>query len=120
MENHVVMTGKILEKVRFSKQYENVPRLAASHHELLNGSGYPEHKKGDELSLETRILTVTDIFDALTSSDRPYKEPMPREKAFAVLRTMADEGKVEHRLVEWLAEALANVSIEDIERRQMF
>lgn len=120
MESHVTMTGRILEKVHFNSQYNNVARFAASHHELLDGSGYPEHKQGDELELETRILAVVDIYDALTSSDRPYKKPMPREKAFGVLRAMAEEGKVELRLVEWLEETLAGVSEEEIETKKMF
>ncbi|MGN0140797.1 MAG: HD-GYP domain-containing protein [Roseburia sp.] len=107
MESHAAMTGKILDKVRFNKNYCMVPKWAAEHHEFLDGSGYPNHRKGDEIDLETRMLTVADIYDALTSTDRPYKKPMPREKAFAILRSMAEEGKLELRLVNWLAEALS-------------
>lgn len=106
MESHVVMTGKILEKVRFNKNYSMVPKWAANHHEFLDGSGYPNGLKGEEIDLETRILTITDIYDAMTSTDRPYKSPMPKEKAFAILRNMAEEGKLELRLVNWLEEAL--------------
>lgn len=106
MENHVVVTEKILSKVRFNKNYAIVPKWAASHHELLNGSGYPKHLSGDELDLETRILTVADVYDALTASDRPYKKPIPREKAIGILKSMAEEGKIELRLVEWLSQAL--------------
>lgn len=106
MESHAAMTEKILEKVRFHKNYSMVPKWAAEHHEYLDGSGYPNHRKGEEIDFETRILTITDIYDAMTSTDRPYKEPMPREKAFAILRSMADEGKLERRLVDWFEEAL--------------
>lgn len=106
MENHVVATEKILSKVRFNKNYAVVPKWAAAHHELLNGSGYPKHLMGEELDLETRILTVADVYDALTASDRPYKDPIPREKAINILKDMAEEGKIELRLVEWLAQAL--------------
>lgn len=106
MESHVVMTEKILSKVHFNKNYEKVPGWAASHHELLDGSGYPRHLKAEQLDLETRILTVADVYDALTATDRPYKKPMPKEKAIGILRSMAQEGKVESRLVEWLNEAL--------------
>lgn len=107
MESHAAMTGKILAKVRFNKNYEMVPRWAASHHEYLDGTGYPEHLSGNAIDIETRILTVADIYDALTASDRPYKKPMPREKAFAILQSMAEEGKIELRLVEWLKEAIS-------------
>ncbi len=106
MESHAAMTGKILAKVRFNKNYRMVPKWAASHHEYLDGTGYPEQLTGDAIDIETRILTVADIYDALTASDRPYKKPMPKEKAFAVLRSMAEEGKIEVRLVNWLEEAL--------------
>ena len=106
MESHAEMTGKILDKVHFGKNYSMVPKWAADHHEYLDGTGYPNHLKGKELGIETRILTVTDIYDALTSVDRPYKKPMPRQKAFEVLRSMAKEGKLELRLVDWLDEAL--------------
>lgn len=107
MESHAAMTRKILDKVRFQHNYEMVPKWAADHHEYLDGTGYPNGINGDEISIETRILTVTDIYDAMTSVDRPYKKPMPKEKAFAILRSMAEEGKVELRLVNWLEEALA-------------
>lgn len=106
MESHVVMTEKILSKVHFNKHYKNVPRWASEHHEFLNGSGYPKHLKAEELDVETRILTVADIYDALTSVDRPYKKPMPKEKAFAILRSMVGEGKLEENLVNWLEEAV--------------
>lgn len=109
MENHVVMTKKILDKVRFNKNYAMVPKWAASHHEFLNGTGYPQHLTAEELDLETRILTIVDVYDALTASDRPYKKPMPKEKAIGILKSMAQEGKVELRLVEWLSEALAQI-----------
>ena len=106
MESHVVMTDKILSKVHFNKHYTDVPRWAAEHHEYLDGSGYPNHIQGDALDLETRILAVADIYDALTASDRPYKPPMPKEKACAILHSMVNEGKLDGRLVDWMEEAV--------------
>ena len=120
MESHVVMTGKILEQVHFGRHYANVPRFAAAHHELLDGSGYPGHKTADELELEMRILAVADIYDALVATDRPYKKPMPQEKAFAILHSMADEGKLEERLVVYLQQALAEIPEEELAKRRMF
>ena len=105
MENHVVVTGKILEKVRFNKNFEIVPKWASSHHEFLNGSGYPKHLKAEDLELETRILTVADIYEAL-AANRPYKDSMPKEKAFLILRDMVKDGKVDGKIVDWLFEAL--------------
>lgn len=106
MENHVVMTSRILEKVQFHQGFSMVPKWVGAHHEYLDGSGYPKHLKGDELDLETRLLTVVDIYDALAATDRPYKKPIPRKKAIEILKGMAQKGKVDIRLVEWLDEAL--------------
>ncbi len=106
MEYHVVMTEKILGKVWFNKNYEDIPKWAASHHEFLDGSGYPRHLKGGDLELETRMITVSDVYDALTARDRPYKKPVSQEKALGILKGMADEGKLDSRLVDYLAEAV--------------
>lgn len=106
MESHAEMTGKILDKVRFQKNYSMVPKWAAEHHEYLDGSGYPNHLKGDGIALETRMITIVDIYDAMTSTDRPYKEPMPREKAFVILHSMAEEGKIDLQLLNWFEEAM--------------
>lgn len=106
MESHVVITEKILSRVKFHSFNKDVPIIAANHHELLNGSGYPNKLTDKELSVECRMLTIADIYDALTSTDRPYKKPMSREKAFTILRSMAEEGKIDSQLVEWFSEAI--------------
>lgn len=95
IESHVVCTAKLLSKVEFRGDYKPVPKWAAGHHEMLNGSGYPDHISGDEIPWETRLLTIIDIYDALTAEDRPYKPPMEPEKAFAILREMAESGKLD-------------------------
>lgn len=106
MESHVQMTEKILSKVHFHKSYNRIVKWAAGHHEMLDGSGYPRHLKGDEIALETRMITAADIYDALTGEDRPYKKPLPREKAFAILHDMAEEGRLDAEIVNWLEEAV--------------
>jgi HD-GYP domain-containing protein (c-di-GMP phosphodiesterase class II) len=66
--------------------------------------------------MESRILAVVDVFDALTCTDRPYKKPMPKERAFAILHDMAvKEGKLEDRLVTWLEEAMMEIDMDSIE-----
>lgn len=106
MEGHAAMTEKILSKVHFNRNYQQVPKWAASHHEFLNGSGYPKHLKGEELDIETQMITVADIYDALTARDRPYKEPLSKDVAFRILKDMSTEGKLNMQLVEWLERAL--------------
>ena len=99
MQNHVVLTSKILSHVAFPKQYSAVPRWAGAHHELLNGTGYPAHLTAESIPTEVRLLTILDVFEALTAQDRPYKPPMPVEKALAILRSMADEGALDAELL---------------------
>jgi HD-GYP domain-containing protein (c-di-GMP phosphodiesterase class II) len=105
MESHAVMTKEILSQVHFTDTYKNALLYASEHHELLDGSGYPNGLSGDALSMETRILTVVDIYDALTCTDRPYKKPMPHARAIAILTQMADEGKLDARVVSALDQA---------------
>lgn len=102
MENHVNMTKKILEKVHFNRYFKDCPIWAAQHHETLNGTGYPDHLTAAQLSAESRILAVADIYDALTSQDRPYKQPMPKEKAIAILESMVSEGRLDEKIVNAL------------------
>lgn len=102
MENHVVMTKKILEKVHFNRYFKDCPTWAAQHHETLNGTGYPDKLMADDLAMESRILAVADIYDALTSQDRPYKKPMPKEKAISILESMVEEGRLDERIVNAL------------------
>jgi HD-GYP domain-containing protein (c-di-GMP phosphodiesterase class II) len=104
MEQHVEITQRLLSKIRFSKEYARVPVYAADHHEKLNGSGYPTGKSAAELTLGARILTVMDIFEALTAKDRPYKKPMPIEKAFEILDSMTIDGEVDAEVVRMLRE----------------
>lgn len=100
IESHVTFTKKLLSKMEFRGEYKNVPLWASGHHEFLDGSGYPEKLAGDDIPWETRLLTVLDIYDALTAEDRPYKPPVAPEKAFAVLRDMVQEGKLDGSIVE--------------------
>jgi len=96
MENHVVVTDKLLSQIKFPSELSHVRQWAASHHELLNGSGYPAHLTEEAISTEVRILTILDIFDALVADDRPYKPGMPVEKALSILESMANrEGKLD-------------------------
>ena len=95
MESHVVKTKKILENVKFPKIYEQVPVWASDHHEFLNGKGYPEHIAAENIPREARLLTILDVFEALTAKDRPYKKPMPLRKALAVLDNMASSGQID-------------------------
>jgi hypothetical protein len=101
MKSHVVHTDMILSHVFFGKEFDSVRRMAADHHELLNGKGYPLGKTAENLDTMTRILTIMDIYDSLIADDRPYKKPKPIPVAFEILDEEAEAGKVDKDLLEF-------------------
>jgi len=100
VQSHVVYTSRMLDKMTFKGIYKDVPFWSGSHHEFLNGKGYPNHLKAEDLPNESRLLTIIDVYDALTAEDRPYKPPMPPEKAFSILKSMRDDGQIDGQLLE--------------------
>ncbi len=100
MEEHVLVTEKMLSKMLFTGKLAPVPQLACMHHEYLNGEGYPYHLESAQIPLEARILAIADIFDALTAGDRPYRKAMLLQEALRVMTGMAKEGKLDQELVE--------------------
>ncbi len=107
MQGHVTMTRKILENVQFPDAYTKVPDWAGMHHELINGTGYPDQKKNEEIPAPVRLLTILDIFEALTAKDRPYKKPFPPDKAFQILRSMAAEGSLDPEILSLFQQSRA-------------
>lgn len=106
MEDHVVVTDKLLSQIEFSEELSHVRQWAAAHHEMLDGSGYPNGLSGDEIPIEVRIISIVDIFDALTADDRPYKPGMPIERGLNVLTIMAEkEGKLDPELTRLFIES---------------
>ena len=102
VNKHASYTNRILSEIDFGNKYKNVLYIASAHHEYLNGSGYPKGLKEEELTLPVRILTIMDVFESLTSRDRPYKKAIGVDKAYGVLKEMVDEGKLDRRLVSFL------------------
>lgn len=105
MQKHVEVTGRLLDQITFWKYYRDVPKWAKDHHEFLDGSGYPYGLKAEEIALESCILTIMDIFEALTATNRPYRKAMPPHKALEILQGMADEGKLHKELVNIFEES---------------
>ncbi len=85
IENHASMTIKILKELPFPAKLSRVPEFAGGHHEKLDGSGYPQGLTEPELPLQSRIMVIADIFEALTAKDRPYKKPMKLSQAIKIL-----------------------------------
>jgi len=113
MKNHASMTREILERFYFTGTDAEVPHVAACHHERLDGSGYPRGLRGDALPLTARILAVVDVYDALTSYDRPYRKAFTAEEAIAVLQEEAGP-KFDARVVQSFVDGQGYV----IERRR--
>ena len=107
MESHAAVTARILSHVSFPKAYADVPRWAAAHHEHLNGKGYPDRLTAPDIPPEVRLLTILDVFEALTARDRPYKPPMPPERALSILHDMANGGEVDGALLDLFEESRA-------------
>ncbi len=106
IRSHVKYTEKYLKKMNFGKRYPHLIQWAGAHHEMLDGSGYPRGLRGDEISYESRILTIVDVFEALTSADRPYKKAMEESKALNILGDMVKEGKLDSDILKLFQEAL--------------
>jgi HD-GYP domain-containing protein (c-di-GMP phosphodiesterase class II) len=105
IESHVVHTYNFLENIPWGRRLGGIPQIAGSHHERLDGSGYPRGLKSDEIRVETRMMSIADIFDALTASDRPYKKAVPVDKALDIIRYEVKEGKCDGELFRIFVEA---------------
>lgn len=101
MKNHAQITLDMLAKIPFTKNLKEIPNFAGAHHEYINGKGYPLGLQGDEIPFEGKLMAVTDIAEALTAKDRPYKKAMPLEQVYRILRSMADKKELDHDLVEF-------------------
>jgi len=104
VESHVTHTWRFLSTIPWTPDLARVPQIAYGHHEKLDGSGYPRRVGPAEIPPATRALTVCDIYDALTASDRPYKKAMPRERALDVLEAEAAHDKLDRWMVRTFIE----------------
>jgi HD-GYP domain-containing protein (c-di-GMP phosphodiesterase class II) len=100
INNHVAVTIKMLNRLPFPKKLKNVPEIAGSHHEKLDGSGYPRGLTEEKITLQSRIMTLADIFEALTAGDRPYKKGKSLSEAMGIIEQMARERHIDPDLFE--------------------
>jgi HD-GYP domain-containing protein (c-di-GMP phosphodiesterase class II) len=104
MQHHATVTLKMLNRIPFTKRLRNIPNFAGAHHEFVNGKGYPLGLKGNEIPFEGLMMAVTDIAEALTASDRPYKKGMPLSNVYRILRSMSEHQELDQNLVEFFIE----------------
>ena len=110
IQAHVVHTREFLSVLPWPPELARVPEIAGAHHEKLDGSGYPAGLSGEEIPLASRVMTVCDIYDALTAMDRPYKRAMSREAALEVLEDEARQGLLDTDIVTVFIEARIDAS----------
>ena len=104
INHHIVATIKMLEALPWPRHLTRVPEFAGGHHERMDGKGYPRGIKGEDMSLQARMMAVADIFEALTACDRPYKQGMTLSKSLDILSNFAKNGHVDPDLFEVFVE----------------
>ena len=104
IQGHVERGHAILARIPWPSHLRIIPQIALLHHEKLDGSGYPMGLRGDQIPLLVRMLTIVDIFDALTCFDRPYRAPCSPEEALAILNEEAQKGRLDAELVDLVRE----------------
>jgi len=105
IESHVVNSFNFLMQIPWTKEIRNIPTIARAHHEKLNGTGYPYRLKGVDIPVQARMMTICDIFDALSAADRPYKKAVPPERALAILEGAVRERELDPELFRLFLEA---------------
>jgi HD-GYP domain-containing protein (c-di-GMP phosphodiesterase class II) len=112
IESHVTHTRNFLQLIPWTDEFKKVPEIAGAHHEKLDGSGYPDGKGAAEIPFASKIMTICDIFDALTASDRPYKAAVTVEFALDILYQEAKAGAVDQSLIDVFVESASYKAIE--------
>jgi HD-GYP domain-containing protein (c-di-GMP phosphodiesterase class II) len=100
MESHVTHSFHFLSKIPWTPLMRGIPEIAYGHHEKLNGSGYPRGLSGEQIPIQARMMTISDIYDALTAQDRPYKHAVPVTKALDILKDEANKGELDTDLLD--------------------
>ncbi|MBF0370164.1 MAG: GAF domain-containing protein [Magnetococcales bacterium] len=105
INEHVILSLKMLNQLPFPEEMSRVADIAASHHETMNGTGYPRKLSKAEMPLQSRIMAIADIFEALTARDRPYKKPKKMSEALKILNIMCREQHIDEELFDLFIES---------------
>ena len=110
INNHMTLTIRMLEQLPFPKHLRNVPEYAGGHHERMDGKGYPRGLTRDQMSIPARIMAVADVFEALTSSDRPYKKAMPLSQTLTIMGRMVEDNHLDPDIYRLFVESKVYLS----------
>jgi HD-GYP domain-containing protein (c-di-GMP phosphodiesterase class II) len=105
IESHVTHTFKFLDQIPWTRDLRQVPEIAFAHHEKLNGKGYPRSIPAEQIPPQSKMMAVSDIYDALTASDRPYKKAVPHGMALDILKKESDQQLIDGELFRVFVEA---------------
>ena len=104
IESHVTHTFNFLMKIPWTRDLSKVADIAYAHHEKLNGRGYPRKLTANDIPLQSRMMAISDIYDALTASDRPYKRAISTDRALDILKMEVGDGLLDPALVDTFIE----------------
>ncbi len=105
IESHVVHSFQFLVQIPWTQEYKRIPEIARAHHEKLNGKGYPSGLTGAEIPVQAKMMTICDIFDALSATDRPYKRAVPTDRALDILNLCVQDAEVDAELFRMFVES---------------
>ena len=105
IESHVDHTRNFLRQIPWTKEIKNIPLIASAHHEKLDGTGYPNNLSAAEIPVQSKMMTISDIFDALSATDRPYKKALPFDRALDILFAEGEQGLIDTALLRLFHEA---------------
>jgi hypothetical protein len=100
IESHVIHAYNFVSRIPWPPEFTNIPEIVLNHHEKLDGTGYPYGVKADKIPLQSRIMAIADIYDALVALDRPYKKAIGIEKALSILKEEVERKKLDCDLFE--------------------
>ncbi|MGF1753601.1 HD domain-containing protein [Vibrio makurazakiensis] len=98
INDHIVQTLSMLERLPYPEHLQDIPSIAGGHHERVDGKGYPRGLNQEQLSIPARVMAISDVFEALTSSDRPYKKAKTLSESLNIMTHMATSGHIDPKL----------------------
>ena len=105
IESHVTHTYRFLQQIPWTRELQHIPIIAYGHHEKLDGGGYPRRVTGEAIPIQTRMMTISDIYDALTAADRPYKPAVARPRALDIMTDEVRAGQLDAELFRLFVDA---------------
>jgi HD-GYP domain-containing protein (c-di-GMP phosphodiesterase class II) len=105
IQSHAQHTYEFLSRIPWGRRFHRIPEIAGAHHEKVDGTGYPRRLSGDEIPVQSKIMSIADIYDALTASDRPYKRAVPVPRALEILWLEVKDNHLDADLVRLFVEA---------------